>query len=81
MLTYRENKTFLEVLKRLREKWVHYSMAYQCWMRVQHEGMVKFFDSPEEVDSHNSFSEFYTDHMNTNISLTLTLHVVSTQLP
>lgn len=46
----KRRKTFTDVRRRLREREIKYSMLYPCRLRVQHEGSVKFFESPEEAE-------------------------------
>lgn len=47
--TQQKQRSFNEVRRRLREKEVKYSMLYPSKLRVQHKGMVKFFEHPEET--------------------------------
>lgn len=47
--TQQKRRSFNEVRRRLREKEVKYSMLYPSKLRVQHKGMVTFFEHPEEA--------------------------------
>lgn len=47
--TQQKRRSFNEVRRRLREKEVKYSMLYPSKLRVQHKGMVKFFEHPKEA--------------------------------
>lgn len=47
----KKRKTFNDVRRRLRERNLKYSLLYSSRLRVQHKGTVKFFDTPDKVDT------------------------------